>query len=95
MSNNTPLNQPAFPCESELHGKPHKGLTARQYACIHLCVPESGDPELDELIRKAQRRNVAAQRFSAGSTVGESVRYADYLLNQLAAGQRNDENEKV
>ena len=27
----------------------------RAYAAIHLCMPESGDAELDVMIRKAQR----------------------------------------
>lgn len=36
------------------------GLTKREQACIALRVPETGDPELDALIRTAQRRDVAA-----------------------------------
>ena len=36
-------------------------LTVRQSAAILLRVPESGDPELDAMIRKAQRRDLAAQ----------------------------------
>lgn len=36
------------------------GLTKREYACIHLGIPESGDAELDALIRKAERKKIAA-----------------------------------
>lgn len=38
----------------------HAGLTKREHACIALRVPETGDPELDALIRTAHRRDVAA-----------------------------------
>ena len=33
-------------------------FTPLQYACIHLCVPESGEDWLDELIRKRQRNDL-------------------------------------
>ena len=36
------------------------GITKREYACIHLGIPESGDAELDALIRKAERKKIAA-----------------------------------
>ena len=37
----------------------HLGITKREYACIHLGIPESGDAELDALIRKAERKKIA------------------------------------
>lgn len=36
-------------------------LTKREYACIHLGIPESGDQELDALIRKAERNKTAIE----------------------------------
>lgn len=36
------------------------GLTKREQACITLGIPETGDPELDELILKSERKRIAA-----------------------------------
>jgi hypothetical protein len=36
-------------------------LTAKQYAAIHLCVPDSGNDELDAMIRRAQRERLAGK----------------------------------
>jgi hypothetical protein len=36
-------------------------LTAKEYAAIHLCVPDSGNDELDAMIRGAQRERLAGQ----------------------------------
>jgi hypothetical protein len=36
-----------------------KGLTKREYACIKLGIPKTGDPELDEIIKKAERKRIA------------------------------------
>jgi hypothetical protein len=36
-------------------------LTLRQYAAIHLCVPDSGDADLDAMIRRAQRERLAGK----------------------------------
>jgi hypothetical protein len=44
------LDQPAFGS---------KGLSNRELAAIYLCVPESGDPYLDAMIRRAQRDRLA------------------------------------
>jgi hypothetical protein len=35
------------------------GLTAKQYAAIHLKVPRSGDPEIDAMIRESRRTEFA------------------------------------
>jgi len=40
------------------------GLTARHYAAIALKVPDSGEPWLDEMIRKSRRAD-ATERFAA------------------------------
>ena len=37
----------------------HLGITKREYACIHLGIPKSGDAELDALIRKAEMKKIA------------------------------------
>ena len=37
------------------------GVTARQYAAIHLKVPRSGDQELDEMIRESRRMDFVGQ----------------------------------
>ena len=35
------------------------GLSKREYAAIKLKVPDSGEPWLDDMIRKANRRDIA------------------------------------
>lgn len=63
MSDNN-LEMPDAPAQ-ELNGQDLQettcfGLTKRERACIELRIPESGDEELDALIAKAQRRDMAA-----------------------------------
>jgi hypothetical protein len=64
------------------------GIT-RAWACIQLRIPESGDDELDALIRKAQWRDVAAQiaNLYANSPsridAVHAVKQADALLKAL------------
>jgi len=41
------------------------GMSLRQYAAIHLRVPDSGVDWLDEMIRKAQRDDFAAKAMHA------------------------------
>jgi hypothetical protein len=56
----TVMDKPAFPSglidpatpEDAVHSL-HKGMTLRQYAAIKLRVPESGEPWLDDMIRKS------------------------------------------
>lgn len=36
------------------------GLTKREYFCLHMGVPETGDPELDEIINKGNKLKTAA-----------------------------------
>jgi len=42
-----------------------QGLTIREYACIQLRQPETGIDELDDLIRKAKRDELAAKAMQA------------------------------
>jgi hypothetical protein len=52
---------PAFPCQQAMNpdGKWNDtfepGMSLRQYAAIHLCVPDSGLDWLDEMIEKARK----------------------------------------
>ncbi len=41
------------------------GLTARQYAAIHLRVPDSGEDWLDRMIRQARRMDVIEKNAAA------------------------------
>jgi hypothetical protein len=63
---------PAFPLQSIGQGyKPgYAGMSLRQYAAIKLCVPDSGTPWLDEMIRQAQRDKFAGQAL-AGLLAGD------------------------
>ena len=75
MSN---LNDSAFPIplnpgsSYQGHG-PADGFTKRERACIDLRIPESGDPELDVLIEKARRQEIAAKAMQGllASCAGE------------------------
>ncbi len=54
-------NKPAFPCnlvDDSLH---LEGMTLREYAAIRLKVPDSGNPELDKMIRASLRNDLAAK----------------------------------
>ena len=60
--------QAAFPHEFE-YGDGSKefdrGMTLREYAAIHLRVPNSGNPELDDMIRDAVLRELAARAMQS------------------------------
>lgn len=56
--------EPAFPVTEEQMDRIEKypqmaGLSKEEYAAIHLKVPNSGSGWLDEMIRKANRRDAA------------------------------------
>lgn len=57
---------PAFPLAEEwLNGmEQNNGMTLRTYAAIKLRVPESGIDWLDDMIRKAQRDELAGQALA-------------------------------
>lgn len=44
------------------------GFTKREQACITLGVPETGDPELDALILKSERKRIATICMAAWIT---------------------------
>jgi hypothetical protein len=58
---------PAFPRDDYHNGV--EGMSLRQYAAIHLCVPDSGEPWLDDMIRQAQRDRLSGQAL-AGLVAG-------------------------
>lgn len=49
----------------EVYDLAQDGLTKKEYAAIHLKVPMSGNPELDDMIREAQRNELAARAMQA------------------------------
>ena len=63
------------------------GMSLRQYAAIKLCVPDSGTPWLDDMIRQAQRDRFAGQAmrdtFAALAAAGRS-NFNEYQLRQCA-----------
>jgi hypothetical protein len=48
------------PSIKDMSDKASMLLTGRQYAAIHLCVPDSGDQWLDDMIKKALRDRFAS-----------------------------------
>jgi len=66
------LNQPAKPCQVVDNRGPvaghvrdqYTGLTKREYACIHLSVPNSGDEDLDVLIKIKLERDIVLERIA-------------------------------
>lgn len=67
---------PAFPHEFK-HGDGRvqrtSGMTLRQYAAIHLCVPDSGTDWLDAMIRKARRDDIAAKAMQGSLADGSEI----------------------
>lgn len=57
------------------------GLTARQYAAIHLCIPDSGVDWLDAMIRRKQRDDLAAKMLEGvASNPANAYAVADAML---------------
>ncbi len=74
------------------HG--HVGVTIREHAAITLGVPDSGIPELDEMIRRKVRRELAGQALvgllvspehegTIPEFAADACSYADALLSTL------------
>ena len=62
-----PIPATAYPDGGIDHREP--GMTLRQYAAIHLRVPNSGDDWLDDMIAKARRVD-AAEKAMQGLLAG-------------------------
>lgn len=79
------------------------GISVKAQAAIILRIPESGDPDLDAMIRKAQRRDLAAiamqgilanpawDGVSFANSAAEAVRASDALLAALAQPKQGKE----
>jgi hypothetical protein len=75
-----------------------RGITAKQYAAIHLRVPRSGDLELDAMIRESRRAEfaeralvIAANWFNVGANrepiAALAFEFADAMLAKWEAGK--------
>ena len=74
---NGPMNGFVFPCDAgqDFDSVSDKfiqrgfqpGITLRQYAAINLKVPNSGIPELDDMIRESLRDQLSGQALAAWS----------------------------
>lgn len=84
MGEQTSIEGCAFPTGHD--GDP--GLTTREYACVHLCQPETGIEELDDLICKAKRDEIAAKAMQAAISEGALRNIANLIREQ-------DETEHV
>ena len=82
MSNEKNDGGPAFPFEHATKSGPNgtvnewvycDGMTLRQYACIYLRVPETGEEWLDDIIRRAQKDDFAAKAMQAMVSNGGSL----------------------
>lgn len=90
---------PAFPAGSESNSyggrspQKYSGLTIQQYASIHLRIPNSGDPALDEMIRQSLRDEFAAKAMqgllaqslgcATGSDPVHGARYAYAMADAM------------
>lgn len=69
------------------------GLTKREQFCLQMGVPETGDPDLDDIIRKGECKRIAAMSMqgicASGPAISnqliasEAVALADLLLKGL------------
>lgn len=102
----TKANEPAFPvihdyetCQKTADGNEY-GLTKREYVAIHLGVPDSGNEQLDAMIRKANRRDQAAMamqgirandhdELDSDCAAIQALSDADALLKRLEADDGN------
>lgn len=88
--------EPAFPMDFEQRNDYQLGMSKRFYAAIALKVPDSGEEWLDEMIRKANRRDAACAALTGimansnpdfikmdfETAVGHAYRCANHLLDQ-------------
>lgn len=91
-------DEPSSPILGHLVEYSFSGLSKRQQACIQLCVAETGDQELDAIIRKAQRAKFAGlavqawinhhgtaggYSFTAKDAAKSAIECADALVSAL------------
>jgi hypothetical protein len=63
----------------------HNGLTKREYAAIHLRVPDSGDPVIDAMIRRSRRWELASLVHVQGWS--DDAEQAIEVANELIAAE--------
>lgn len=89
MSKPTNGRKLAFPIQ--VHASPDSevnyGLTASEYAAIKLCVPDSGTPWLDEMIRKSLRDKLAGQAL-AGLTANADPKLIEEIADGISGGRK-------
>lgn len=61
------------------------GMTFRQYAAIHLKVPDSGDDWLDEMIWEARRLDFAGQALQRAMDTGVPCEVAYEIADAMMA----------
>ncbi len=59
-----PDGGPAFPIPAGADWGETGGMSLREFACIQLCVPETGTPWLDKIIRRALHDRLAGQAMA-------------------------------
>lgn len=72
---------PNVPTDTQNIGSWDMGMTLRQYACIHLRVPETGEEWLDDIIRKAQKDDFAA-KADLGKAEFSDLGVAEWLMGR-------------
>ncbi|MDR0656554.1 MAG: hypothetical protein LBG22_09605 [Treponema sp.] len=78
-------NNSVFPVFDSTHGDADylctgSGLTAKQYAAIHLKVPRSGDPDIDGMIRENRRAEFAGQALRI--IIDKDMKFPDSLQHE-------------
>lgn len=97
MSEEKRINKPALPTYlehwnsslkvPELHS--HPGISIREYAAIHLRIPDSGNAELDAMIQKSRRQDILISVINGGIStargpiVGHAVVLTDEIIEEL------------
>lgn len=77
-------NEPAFPYVSEGESC-FRGLTKRELACIELRIPETGNEWLDQLIAKAQRRDVAREAMQGLLPITDGMTFSNIATKAVLA----------
>jgi len=103
-------DMPAMPTPEDLEGYykdpktckwfvPFMGLTKLEALCIRLGVPETGDPDLDEIIRRSERKRLSGlamqgviasdvnMNMTEKQIAGFAISQADALLAELEKEQ--------
>lgn len=95
MITHTNENDPAFPHEPYYESTTKwsdggMGLTAREHAAIHLRVPMSGNPWLDEMIEAARKRDtfqaLSAAFAGAGVPENQMIAWSKAIMDQMKGG---------